>query len=230
MEEARLTNSRQTVSARMAVQQADVERSQAIATLRRNEALGLKVRAGIAGVLQEVPVEEGQRISPGTNLARVADPARLKAQLQITEGEVKDVAVGQAARIDTHSGIVRGHVERLDPTAKNGTVTVDVMLDEPLPHGTRPDMSVDGTVEQERLNDVLYVGRPTFGQAGARGSRSECRPTVPQPRFSRWNGAAAPSARFKSSAASMRRSRCSSRLLQHARTAAFVSSRPVPVG
>ena len=170
MENARLANSRQTVSARIAVQQADVERSQAIATLRRNEALGLKVRAGIAGVLQEVPVEKGQRIGPGTNLARVADPARLKAQLQIAESEVRDVTVGQVAKVDTHNGIVRGHVARIDPAAKNGTVTVDVVLDEPLPRGARPDMSVDGTVELERLDDVLYVGRPAFGQERVKGS------------------------------------------------------------
>ena len=126
MEQARLANSRQTVSARLAVQQAEIERTQTMAALRRNEALGLKIRAGIAGVLQQVPVDVGQRISPGTNLARVADPARLKAQLQIAETQVKDITIGQKAEIDTRTGIVRGHVARTDPAAKNGTVTVDV--------------------------------------------------------------------------------------------------------
>jgi len=151
MEEARLENSRQSVAARLAVQQAEVDRRRTMATLRRNEAVGLKVRAGIAGVLQEVPVDAGQRITPGTDLARVADPARLKAQLQIAE-------------IDTRNGVAHGHAARIDPAAKNGTVIVDVVLDEALPKGARPDMSVDGTIELERLDSVLYVGRPAFGE------------------------------------------------------------------
>jgi HlyD family secretion protein len=170
MEQARLLNSRQSVSARLAVQQAEIERTQTMATLRRNAALGLKVRAGIAGVLQQVPVDVGQRISPGTNLARVADPARLKAQLQIAETQVKDVAVGQKAQIDTRNGVAGGHVARIDPAATNGTVTVDVVLDEALPRGARPDMTVDGTVELERLENILYVGRPAFGQEQAKAS------------------------------------------------------------
>lgn len=170
MEQKRLANSRATVAARLAVQHAQVERSQTLATLRRNEALGLKVRAGIAGVLQQVPVDAGQSIGAGTNLARVADPARLKAQLQIAETQVKDVAIGQRAEIDTRNGVARGHVSRIDPAAKNGTVTVDVVLDEALPRGARPDMSVDGTVELERLDDILYVGRPAFGQEKGKAS------------------------------------------------------------
>jgi len=164
MEEARLENSRQSVAARLAVQQAEVDRRRTMATLRRNEAVGLKVRAGIAGVLQEVPVDAGQRITPGTDLARVADPARLKAQLQIAETQVKDVAIGQKAEIDTRNGVAHGHAARIDPAAKNGTVIVDVVLDEALPKGARPDMSVDGTIELERLDSVLYVGRPAFGE------------------------------------------------------------------
>jgi HlyD family secretion protein len=168
MELQRLASTERTLAVRLDVQQAEVQRRQTMATLRRNEAVGLKVRAGVSGVLQEVPVEVGQRITPGTNLARVADPTRLRAQLQIAETQVKDVAIGQKAEIDTRNGITLGHVVRIDPAAKNGTVTVDVVLDQALPRGARPDMSVDGTIELERLVDVLYVGRPAFGQEQAK--------------------------------------------------------------
>jgi HlyD family secretion protein len=164
MEQARLVNSETSLAARLEVQQTEVQRRRTMVTLRRNEALGLKIRAGVAGVLQQVPVEVGQRIGPGTNLARVADPARLRAQLQIAETQVKDIAIGQHADIDTRNGVVRGHVARIDPAAKNGTVTVDVVLDEALPRGARPDMGVDGTIELERLDNILYVGRPAFGK------------------------------------------------------------------
>lgn len=164
LEQARLASAELSRLARLEAQQTEVEQRQAIATLRKNEALGLNVRAGVDGVLQEVPVQVGQQISPGTNLARVANPARLKAQVQIAETQVKDIAVGQKAEIDTRNGVVRGHVVRIDPAARNGTVTVDVALDEALPRGARPDMSVDGTIELERLDNILYVGRPAFGQ------------------------------------------------------------------
>jgi HlyD family secretion protein len=127
----------------------------------------LKIRAGVDGVLQEVAIDQGQRISPGTNLARVADPAHLRAQVQIAETQVRDVAVGQNADVDTRNGVVRGHVVRIDPAARSGTVTVDILLDETLPHGARPDMSVDGTIELERLDNVLYVGKPAAAQANA---------------------------------------------------------------
>ena len=170
MEQARLANSEKSLAARLEVQHAEVQRRQTMATLRRDEALGLKIRAGVAGVLQQVPVEVGQRIGPGTNLARVADPSRLRAQLQVAETQIKDVAIGQKADVDTRSGIVRGHVVRIDPAAKNGTVTVDVALDGELPRGARPDMSVDGTIELERLDNILHVGRPTFGQEQAKVS------------------------------------------------------------
>jgi HlyD family secretion protein len=170
MEHARLTNSEESFNARLAVQRAEVDRRQTLATLRRDEALGLKVRAGVAGVVQEVPVDAGQRIGPGTNLARVANPSRLRAQLQIAETQIKDVAVMQPAEIDTRNGIVHGHVARIDPAAKNGTVTVDVTLDEALPQGAKPDMSVDGTIQLERLDNVLYVGRPAFGQEKSKAS------------------------------------------------------------
>jgi HlyD family secretion protein len=135
-----------------------------MAELRRSEATGLRIRAGVSGVLQEVAVEVGQRISPGTNLARVVDPTRLKAQLQVAETQIKDVAIGQKAEIDTRSGVTRGRVVRIDPAARNGTVTVDVALEDALPRGARPDMSVDGTIELERLDNILFVGRPAFGQ------------------------------------------------------------------
>jgi HlyD family secretion protein len=174
MEEERLKNTEQTLAVRLEMQQSEVQRRQTVATLRRAEATGLKIRAGVAGVLQEVPVQVGQRIGPGTNLARVVDPTRLKAQLQIAETQVKDVVIGQKAevdtRVDTRNGVTRGRVVRIDPAARNGTVTVDVALDEALPRGARPDMSVDGTIELERLDNILYVGRPAFAQEQAKMS------------------------------------------------------------
>jgi HlyD family secretion protein len=168
MERARLANTEESLSARLDVQRAEVDRRQTMATLRRNEALGLKVRAGVSGVLQDVAVDAGQRIGPGTNLARVADPTRLRARLQIAETQVKDVASNQRADVDTRNGVAHGHVVRIDPSAKNGTVTVDVVLDETLPKGARPDMSVDGTIELERLDNVLFTGRPASGQEQAK--------------------------------------------------------------
>lgn len=164
MEEQRLANSERTLAVKLKVQQSEVQRRETIAALRRSEATGLRIRAGVTGVLQEVPVQVGQRIGPGTNLARVVDPTRLKAQLQIAETQIRDVAIGQKAEVDTRTGVIKGRVVRIDPAARNGTVTVDVALDEALPRGARPDMSVDGTIELERLDNVLYVGRPAFGQ------------------------------------------------------------------
>jgi HlyD family secretion protein len=164
LEQERLKSSENSVSARLDVKQADVDQRQSIATLRRSQVDALKVRAGFAGVLQQVPVEVGQQVGPGTNLARVADPSRLKAELRIPETQVKDVTIGQTAEIDTRNGIVRGQVARIDPASQNGTVTVDVGLSEALPRGARPDMNVDGTIELERLDNVLKVGRPATGQ------------------------------------------------------------------
>ena len=168
MEEERLQNTEKTLAVRLDMQQAEVQRRQTIAALRRAEATGLKVRAGVGGVLQEVPVQVGQRVAPGTNLARVVDPTRLKAQLQIAETQVRDIAIGQKADVDTRNGITKGHVIRIEPSARNGTVTVEVSLDGELPRGARPDMSVDGTIELERLDNILFVGRPAFGQDQAR--------------------------------------------------------------
>jgi len=124
----------------------------------------LAVRAGIGGMLQQVPVEYGQRVSPGTILAKVAEQNKLKAVIKVAETQAKDIQIGQPASIDTRNGIVEGKVSRVDPAAQNGTVTVDVKLTGELPKGARPDLSVDGTIDLERLGNVLYVGRPAFGQ------------------------------------------------------------------
>jgi HlyD family secretion protein len=150
--------------AQIAVQQSGVDQARATLQLKRRQRDELKVRAGLAGVLQLVPVDVGQQVAPGTNLARVANPARLKAEIKIAETQAKDVQIGQSATVDTRNGIVTGRVIRIDPSVQNGTRTVDVSLEGELPRGAVPDLTVDGTIELERLNDVLYVGRPAFGQ------------------------------------------------------------------
>lgn len=170
IEKERLDIQAQSVIAQVAVQQAELERLKALAALRRSEVEALQVRAGSDGVLQELPVEVGQHVSPGTILAKVAQPSRLMAELKVPETQAKDVAAGQSVKIDTRNGIIPGKVSRIDPTVKDGTVTVDVRLEGELPQGARPDMNVDGTVEIERLNDVLYVGRPVFAQPGSAAS------------------------------------------------------------
>ena len=151
--------------ARLAAQQAKINQQKALYQLKKSQLDALHVRAGIDGVLQLVPVEVGQHVTPGTNLARVADPKKLKAEIKIAETQAKDVTIGQKATIDTRNGVVNGHVSRIDPSVVNGTVTVDVSITDPLPNGARPDLSVDGTVELENLKDVLFVGRPVHGQA-----------------------------------------------------------------
>jgi len=153
-----------SANAKLAAQQAKVEQMKALYQLKKSQLDGLHVRAGINGVLQLVPVEVGQHVIPGTNLARVADPKKLRAEVKIAETQAKDVMPGQKATIDTRNGIVNGHVSRVDPSVINGTVTVDVTIDDPLPPGARPDLSVDGTITLENLKDVLYVGRPVHGQ------------------------------------------------------------------
>jgi len=150
-------------SARMAERQSQVDQARAFMALKAREVDALRVRPGVAGILQVVPVEVGQQVMPGTNLARVVNPARLMAEVKVPETQAKDVQVGQRASIDTHNGIVGGRVTRIDPSVQNGTVTVDVAIDGPLPAGSRPDLSVDGTIELERLDNVLFVGRPAFG-------------------------------------------------------------------
>ncbi len=165
LEDERTRNAQDTAKTRLAAQQARVDQQRALYQLRRSQVDALHVRAGINGVLQLVPVEVGQRVTPGTNIARVADPKKLKAEIKIAETQAKDVAIGQKATVDTRNGVVEGHVSRIDPSVLNGTVTVDVAIDNPLPQGARPDLSVDGTIELENLKDVLYVGRPVHGQA-----------------------------------------------------------------
>jgi len=141
-----------------------VERLRAQAALAKRDFDALTVRASYAGVLQSLPLEVGQQVVPGSTLARVADPTRLKAEIRIAETQAKDIQIGLVASIDTRNGIVPGRVARIDPAVLNGTVLVDVTLTGDLPKGARPDLSVDGTVELERLDKVVYVGRPAFGQ------------------------------------------------------------------
>jgi HlyD family secretion protein len=153
-----------SIAAQLAAQQAKVEQLRALYDLKKSQLDALSVRAGADGVLQEVPVEVGQQVTAGTIVAKVAQPTKLKAQLKIAETQAKDIQIGQKASIDTHNGIIPGTVSRIDPAVQNGTVTVDVALQGPLPQGARPDLSVDGTIEIENLSDVTYVGRPAFGQ------------------------------------------------------------------
>ncbi len=152
------------VQAQLAAQQARIDQARGLMELRRGQFGKLKVRAGARGVLQQLEVEVGQLVTPGTPLARVSDPRRLKAELRIPETQAKDIQFGQKAEIDTRNGIIPGTVIRIDPASIEGTVTVDVRLDAELPKGARPDLSVDGTIELERLADVLYVGRPVYAQ------------------------------------------------------------------
>jgi len=164
IEHARLASARNSVEGRLAVQQATVDQARALMQLQADRLTSLRVMPGFAGVLQQVAVEMGVRVGPGQNLARVADPSRLKAELKIAETQAKDIEVGQPAEIDTRNGIIAGRVSRKDPAAANGTVTVDVTLTDALPRGAVPDMSVDGTIQLERLENILYVGRPSLGQ------------------------------------------------------------------
>jgi len=150
--------------AQLAVQQSTVDQARAVLQLKKQQKDELKVRAGIAGTLQLVPVEVGQQVAAGTNLCRVANPNRLKAEIKIAETQAKDIQIGQKDEIDTRNGIVQGKVSRIDPSVINGTRSVDVSLPDELPKGAVPDLSVDGTIELERLNDVVYMGRPAFGQ------------------------------------------------------------------
>jgi len=153
----------QSIKAQLAVQQAKIDEQRALYELKQHQLDQLHVRPGIDGVLQELAVEVGQQVTPGTILARVAQPSHLKAALKIAETQAKDVALGQKASIDTHNGAVLGHVTRIYPSVQNGTVSVDVALDGMLPTGSRPDLSVEGTIEIERLADVLSTGRPVHG-------------------------------------------------------------------
>lgn len=167
IEQQRLAMSPLSVRAQVDAQQARIEQFSALTKLKRQQAEALQVRAGTGGVVQQVFVEVGQQVSPGTKLVKLADPQSLKAELKIPETQVKDIQIGQKVAIDTRNGIVPGHVIRIDPSVQQGTVTVDVALAGGLPEGARLDLSVQGTIELERLNEVLYVGRPAFGQDGS---------------------------------------------------------------
>lgn len=159
-----LENAKNGVKSQLAPQEAEVAQRSAQYQLRLREQDDLKVKAGMIGVLSQVPVEVGQQVGPGTNLARVADPTRLKAEVRIAETQTKDIRIGQMAEVDTRNGVIQGKVMRIDPTATGGTVGVDISLDGALPAGARPDLSVDGTITLEKLPDVIKVGRPAFGQ------------------------------------------------------------------
>ncbi len=164
IEQKRLAFARDSIEPQLASKQAAVDQANQLAKLKLDQVEALHVKAGMSGVLQQLPVQIGQRLKVGDNLARVADPSKLKAQVKIAETQAKDIQIKQKAVIDTRNGTVNGHVTRVDPAVEQGTVTVDVAFDEPLPKGARPDLSVDGTIELERLDNVVYVGRPAFGQ------------------------------------------------------------------
>ena len=164
IEQERLKMTRDGIASQLGPQAADVDQRRAAVDLRERQLDDLKVKAGMSGVLQEVPVERGAQIGPGANLARVADPTNLKAELRIAETQTKDIRLGQYAEVDTRNGVVKGKVARIDPKSTGGTVGVDIILEGALPSGSRPDLSVDGEIQLERLDNVIYVGRPAFGQ------------------------------------------------------------------
>ena len=164
VERKRLGFLRESMKTQVAAQEAQVQMLRGIVEFHRGQVTSMHVRAGSNGVLQDLPVEMGQWVNSGSTLARVVQPGNLKAVLRIPETQVRDVVLGQPASIDTRNGIVKGRVVRIDPAAQNGTVTVDVKLEGPLPRGARPDLSVDGTVDIEHLRNVMYVGRPAYGQ------------------------------------------------------------------
>jgi multidrug resistance efflux pump len=164
LETQRLTANQRAIASQMAVQQAKVDQMRTLAQLKQKQLDALKVRAGIDGVLVDLPLQVGQHVLPGTMLAKVVEPDHLMATLKVAETQARDVQIGEPASVDTHNGVIAGTVMRVDPAVQNGTVTVDVKLAGELPKGARPDLSVDGTIDLERLDNVLYVGRPAFGQ------------------------------------------------------------------
>ena len=164
LERQRLTANQKAIESQMAQQQAKVEQMRVLAQLKQKQLDALRVRAGIKGVLVDLPLQVGQHVSPGARLAKVVEPDHLMATIKIAETQARDVQIGQLASVDTHNGIVQGTVMRVDPAVQNGTVTVDLKLAGELPKGARPDLSVDGTIDLERLDNVLFVGRPAFGQ------------------------------------------------------------------
>jgi len=163
LESQRLDLNQKTIVTQLAVQEAKVQQAAAILSLKQKEQDALSVRAGIAGVLVDLPHQVGEHVAIGTTLAKVVQTDQLKAALKIAETQARDIQIGQPTEIDTHNGIINGKVTRIDPAVENGTVTVDVELIGDLPQGARPDLSVDGTIDLDRMTDVLYVGRPAFG-------------------------------------------------------------------
>jgi len=164
IEKKRYAFTAESMQLQLAVKQSEVDRTRAQARLRHEELEALHVRAGMRGVLQTLALEVGSQLGAGGVIARVADPALLKAEIRIPETQAKDVQLGQVAEIDTRNGVVKGRVSRIDPSVQNSTVTVDITFTEPLPKGAKPELSVDGTVELERLDKVIHVGRPAFAQ------------------------------------------------------------------
>lgn len=163
IEGQRLTLNERAIETQLAVQQTKVDQAKALLALKQKDTAGLTVRAGISGVLVDLPHQVGEHVAPGTTLAKVVQPDQLKASLKIAETQARDISIGQPAEVDTHNGVIAGKVMRIDPAVVNGTVTVDVELAGALPQGARPDLSVDGTIDLERMGDVLFVGRPAFG-------------------------------------------------------------------
>jgi multidrug efflux pump subunit AcrA (membrane-fusion protein) len=164
LEGQRLAINKKAIETQLAQQQAKVDQARTLAALKQKQLDALRVRAGITGVLVDLPMQVGQHVQPGTMLAKVVQPEHLMAALKIAETQARDVQFGEPTSIDTHNGVISGTVMRVDPAVQNGTVTVDVKLTGELPRGARPDLSVDGTIDLERLDNVLYVGRPAFGQ------------------------------------------------------------------
>jgi HlyD family secretion protein len=167
-EKERQEINKESTEAQLAKQQVRVDQARALYALRKNQLEQLKVRAGVEGVLQELLVETGQRVGTGTNLARVVNPAKLKAEISISETQARDVQLGQEVSVDTRNGVIEGRVSRIDPAVRNGSVTVDIRLTGELPKGARPDLSVDGIIVLERLDDIVYVGRPVKGEPDSR--------------------------------------------------------------
>jgi len=165
IEQERLKLGTESLKAQLAAQQAKVEQARALWNLKQSQVAALTVRAGLDGVLQQLPVQVGQRLSPGSTLAKVAEPSLLKAELKISETQAKDIVIGQPVAVDTRNGVVQGKVIRIDPAVVNGTVTVDASLEGALPKGARPDLSVEGIIELDRAKDGLFVGRPVQAQA-----------------------------------------------------------------
>jgi len=177
IEDQRLKVNKEAIASQLAVQQAKVDQMRALAQLKQQQLDKLKVRAGVDGVLVEMPLQVGQHVLPGTELAKIVQPNHLMAELKIPETQARDVQIGEPASVDTHNGVIAGEVSRVDPAVQNGTVTVDVKLTGELPKGARPDLSVDGTIDLEKLDNVLYVGRPAFGQESSTISMFKLDPT-----------------------------------------------------